>query len=96
MLKTCTIIVALLPLSAAMADMRRMPEDGRFCPSWAEAHERTLASLNNGRPPYKVGWKGCVLLRKGEQVDVVDVDKTDGANEIIYNGRHWFSDGGPF
>ena len=96
MLKTFTIIVALLPLSAAMADMRRMPEDGRFCPSWAEAHERTLASLNNGRPPYKVRWKGCVLLEKGEQVDVVDVDKTDGSNEIIYNGRHWFSDGGPF
>jgi hypothetical protein len=96
MLKTCTIVVALLPLSAAMADMRRMPEDGRFCPSWAEAHERTLASLNNGRPPYKVRWKGCVLLKKGQEVDVVDVDQTDGANEIIYNGRHWFSDGGPF
>ena len=96
MLKTCTIIVALLPLSAAMADMRRMPEDGRFCPSWAEAHERTLASLNNGRAPYKVRWKGCLLLKKGQQVDVVGVDKTDGSNEIIYNGRHWFSDGGPF
>jgi hypothetical protein len=96
MLKTCTIVVALLPLSAAMADMRRMPEDGRFCPSWAEAHERTLASLNNGRPPYKVRWKRCVLLKKGQEVDVVDVDQTDGASEIIYNGRHWFSDGGPF
>jgi len=96
MLKPRTIVVALLPLSAAMADMRRMPEDGRFCPSWAEAHERTLASLNNGRAPYKVRWKSCVSLRKGQEVDVVDVDKTDGANEIIYNGRHWFSDGGPF
>jgi hypothetical protein len=96
MLKTFTIVVALLTASTAMADMRRMPGDGRFCPSWAEAHERTLASLNNGRAPYKVRWKGCVLLKKGQQVDVVDVDKTDGANEIIYNGRHWFSDGGPF
>jgi hypothetical protein len=96
MLKTGTIIVALLSAPAAAADVRPMPADGRFCPSWAEAHERTLASLNNGRAPYKGRWKGCVLLKKGEQVDVVDVDKTDGANEIIYNGRHWFSDGGPF
>jgi hypothetical protein len=96
MLKTGTIIVALLSAPAAAADVRQMPTDGRFCPSWAEVHERTLASLNNGRAPYKVRWKGCVLLKKGKQVDVVDVDKTDGANEIIYNGRHWFSDGGPF
>ena len=96
MLKTGAIIVALLSAPAAAADVRPMPADGRFCPSWAEAHERTLASLNNGRAPYKVRWKGCVLLKKGEQVDVVDVDKTDGANEIIYNGRHWFSDGGHF
>lgn len=96
MLKTGTIIVALLSAPAAAADVRPMPADGRLCPSWAEAHERTLASLNNGRAPYKVRWKGCVLLKKGEQVDVVDVNKTDGANEIIYNGRHWFSDGGPF
>lgn len=51
---------------------------------------------DNGRPPYKVRWKGCVWLKKDEKVDAVDVDKTDGANEIIYNGRHWFSDGGPF
>jgi hypothetical protein len=67
-----------------------------FCPSWAEAHERTLASLNNGRAPYKGRWKGCILLRKGEQVDVVNVDEIDGSNEIIYRGRHWFTDGGPF
>jgi len=96
MLKTATLIVALLSASAAMAEVKRMPEDGRFCPSWAEAHERTLASLNHGRAPYKVRWKGCVLLKKGEKVDVVDVDETDGSNEIIYHGRHWFSDGGPF
>ena len=38
--------------------------------------------------PYKVRWKGCILLKKGEQVDVVDVDKTDGSNEIMYHGRH--------
>jgi hypothetical protein len=96
MLKTGAIIIALLWASAAAADMRSIPEDARFCPSWAEAHERTLASLNNGRPPYKVRWKGCIWLKKGEQVNVVDVDKTDGANEIIYKGKHWFTDGGPF
>jgi len=96
MLKTSTIMAALLWASAAAADVRSIPEDARFCPSWAEAHERTLASLNNGRPPYKVRWKGCIRLKKGEKVDVVDVDKTDGANEIIYKGQHWFTDGGPF
>jgi hypothetical protein len=77
MLKIGTIIVALLSAPAAAADVRPMPADGRFCPSWAEAHERTLASLNHGRAPYEVRWKGCVLLKKGEQVDVVDVDKTE-------------------
>jgi hypothetical protein len=35
-------------------------------------------------------------LKKGEKVDVVEVDQTDGSNEIIYKGQHWFSDGGPF
>jgi hypothetical protein len=96
MLKTAAILVVALQATAAFADVRPMPEGGRFCPSWAEAHERTLASLNNGRPPYKVRWKGCISVRKGEKVDVVDVDATDGSNEIIYKGRHWFSDGGPF
>lgn len=96
MLRVTTILVVLLSASAAFAEMRPMPEDGRFCPSWAEAHERTLASLNNGRPPYKVKWKGCISLKKGEKVDVVNVDDIDGSNEIIYKGRHWFSDGGPF
>jgi hypothetical protein len=94
MLKTSTFIVVLLSATAAAADVRPMPADGRFCPSWAEAHERTLASLNNGRPPYKVRWKGCVMLKKGVQVDVVEAD--EGFTEIIYHGRHWFSDGGDF
>ena len=96
MLRTSTIIVALLWASAAAADVRSIPGDTRFCPSWAEAHERTLASLNNGRPPYKVRWKGCIWLKKGEKGDVVDVDKTDGANEISYKGQPWFTAGGPF
>jgi hypothetical protein len=69
---------------------KTLPQDARFCPSWAEAHERTLASLNNGRPPYAVHWKGCVLLKKGAQVDVVGSD--DEGTEIVYQGKHWFAD----
>ena len=98
---TIVIIASTLSANAAAADVRPTPERARFCPSWAEAHEHTLASLNNGRnpyrgSPYRVNWKSCIWLKKGEMVDVVDVDKTDGANEIIYKGRHWFTDGGPF
>ena len=96
MLKSATLMVALLSATAAMAEVKPLPEDARFCPSWAEAHEHTMASLNHGRPPYPVRWKGCVYLKKGEKVDVVSVDEIDGANEIIYKGRHWFTDGGPF
>jgi hypothetical protein len=78
--------------SAASAPVQRkiLPQDARFCPSWAEAHERTLASLNNGRPPYPVQWKGCVDLKKGAQVDVIGSD--DQGTEIIYRGKHWFAD----
>jgi hypothetical protein len=96
MIKSSTIIVALLSATAAAADVRLMPTDGQFCPTWAEAHERSLAILNHGRPPYGVRWKGCIVLKKGEPVDVVDVDSPGGAVEIIYHGRHWFSDGGLF
>jgi hypothetical protein len=39
---------------SALADQQSLTDDTRFCPSWAEAHERTLASLDNGRPPYPV------------------------------------------
>jgi hypothetical protein len=67
-----------------------LPQPARFCPSWAEAHERTLASLNNGRPVYPVHWKGCIWLKKGEPVEVVDSD--DSSTEIIYKGKHWFAD----
>ncbi len=69
---------------------KALPENARFCPSWAEAHERTLASLNNGRPPYPVRWKGCLQLKKGMQVDVVHSD--DEGTEIVYQGKHWFAD----
>jgi len=65
MLKTGTIIVALLWASAAMAEVKPIPEGTLFCPSWAEAHEHTLASLNDGRAPYKVRWKGCIWLKIG-------------------------------
>jgi hypothetical protein len=67
-----------------------LPQLARFCPSWAEAHERTLASLNNGRPVYPVHWKGCIWLKEGELVEVVDSD--DSSTEIIYKGKHWFAD----
>ena len=96
MLRTFTIIVVLLSANAAAADVRALPENTLFCPSWAEAHEHSLATLHGGRVPYKVKWKGCIALRKGEKVDLVNVDEPDGANEIIYRGKHWFTDGGPF
>jgi len=75
---------------SAPPQRKTLPQDARFCPSWAEAHERTLASLNNGRPPYAVRWKGCIYLKKGVQVDVVASD--DEGTEIVYRGKHWFAD----
>ena len=50
----------------------------------------SLASLNNGRPPYRVRWQGCLRLKKGVQVDVVHSD--DEGTEIVYQGKHWFAD----
>jgi len=93
MFKTSAILVALLSTTAA-AETRLVPENAQFCPSWAEAHERSLASLNHGRPPYKVRWQGCIILKKGEPVDLIEAD--EGYTEIVYHGRHWFTDGGPF
>jgi hypothetical protein len=72
------------------AQKKALPENATFCPSWAEAHERSLASLNNGRPPYAVRWKGCIHLKKGQQVDVVGSDAS--GTEIVYENRHWFAD----
>ncbi len=92
-------LIALVAISALAGEAdaqsvapgrKTLPQDARFCLSWAEAHERTLASLNNGRPPYAVHWKGCVLLKKGAQVDVVGSD--DEGTEIVYQGKHWFAD----
>jgi hypothetical protein len=93
---TLVIVPAVLSATPAAADMRPTPEAALFCPSWAEAHERSLASLNHGRPPYGVRWKGCIVIKKGEQVDLVEVEKISGSNEVIYKGKHWFTDGGPF
>jgi hypothetical protein len=93
------VVMALVAMSAfageagaeSVAPARKtLPKDARFCPSWAEAHERTLASLNNGRPPYAVHWKGCVWLKKGALVEVVGGD--DEGTEIVYRGKHWFAD----
>jgi hypothetical protein len=84
---TAAIVVGTV---SALADQQRLRDDFRFCPSWAEAHERTLASLNDGRPPYPVKWKGCIWLKRGTQVDVLDHDES--WTEILFNGKHWFAD----
>lgn len=92
MRKRLMITAAAITISAvsALADQKRLRSDFRFCPTWAEAHERTLASLNNGRPPYRGKWKGCIWLKQGTKVDVIDHDES--WSEIIFNGKHWFAD----
>ena len=86
------IAAALAWFSAtpAVADMTVLTYNTRFCPSWAEAHERSLASLNNGRPPYPVRWKGCIAVERGTCVDVVD--QQEQLTEIVIRGKHWFTD----
>ena len=52
---TVSLATALsLAIAAALADMTVLTDNTRFCPSWAEAHERSLADLYHGRPPYPV------------------------------------------
>ena len=75
---------------SAFAETQTLTHTIRFCPTWAEAHERTLASLNNGRPPYRVKWKGCIELKRGVKVDVVEADAQ--WTEIVRDGKHWFAD----
>jgi hypothetical protein len=77
-------------IGLALAEIKEVPANTRFCPSWAEAHERSLASLNHGRPPYPVHWKGCIVVPKGTKVEVVESD--DQWTEIIVKGKHWFTD----
>jgi hypothetical protein len=89
----CLIVTAAaiaVGAASALADQQRLWSDVRFCPSWAEAHERTLASLNNGRPPYPVKWKGCIWLKRGAKVNVIEHDES--WTEILFNGKHWFAD----
>jgi len=86
------IIATLTCLSVAPAfgDMTVLTYNTRFCPSWAEAHERSLASLNHGRPPYPVKWKGCIVVRRGTCVDVVV--QQEQSTEIVIRGKHWITD----
>jgi hypothetical protein len=79
-----------LGLTPVFADMTVLTYNTRFCPSWAEAHERSLASLNHGRPPYPVKWKGCIVLARGTCVDVIE--QQDQSTEIVVRGRHWITD----
>jgi len=90
-IKLCLAAASVALMAApSFAEMQTLTENIRFCPSWAEAHERTLASLNHGRPPYPVKWKGCIVLKRGTKVDVIDHD--DQWTEIIVKGKHWFAD----
>jgi hypothetical protein len=83
-------IVLSLGIAAARADMTVLTYNTQFCPSWAEAHERSLATLNNGRPPDPVKWKGCIVVERGSCADVVD--QQDQSTEIVVGGKHWFTD----
>src|SRR5262245_16653063 len=88
MIRIVLAAVSCLLISAAGAQSRAprtatLSEDIRFCPSWAEAHERTMASLNNnGRKPPGARWKGCAVIKKGTAVEVVESD--DQSTEIVY------------
>ena len=83
-------ILSSLGVAPAFADMTVLTYNTRFCPSWAEAHERSLASLNHGRPPYPVKWKGCIAVERGTCVDVVE--QQEQSTEIVIRGKHWFTD----
>jgi len=74
----------------AFADMTVPTYNTRFCPSWAEAHERSLASLNHSRPSYPVKWKGCIVVERETCVDVVA--QQEQSTEIVIRGKHWITD----
>jgi len=92
MRKSWAVVAAAAAINVlpAFAATQTLTHKIRFCPTWAEAHERTLASLNNGRAPYGGRWKGCIELKRGTRVDVVKQD--DEGTEIVLKGRHWFAD----
>jgi hypothetical protein len=83
-------ILTSLGVAPAFADMTVLTYNTRFCPSWAEAHERSLADLNHGRPPYPVKWKGCIVVKRGTCVDVVE--QQEQSTEIVIRGKHWITD----
>ncbi len=83
-------ILTWFATAPAAADMAVLPYNIQFCPSWAESHERSLASLNHGRPPFPVKWKGCIVVTHGTCVDVVE--QQDQSTEIVVRGKHWFTD----
>jgi hypothetical protein len=87
-----TLSLTVLPLGVgpAIADMTVLTYNTRFCPSWAEAHERSLADLNHGRQPYPVQWKGCILIKRGTCVDVIE--QQEWSTEIVVAGKHWITD----
>jgi len=94
-LAACCLLVSAAGAQSPAPRTATLSEDIRFCPSWAEAHERTLASLNNnGRKPPGARWKGCVVIKKGTAVEVVESD--DMSTEIIYKKKRWFADEGIF
>ena len=80
-----------LGIAPAFADLTVLTYYTRFFPSWAEAHARTLGRLNyGGRPPFRVRWKGCIVVERGTCVDVID--HNDWSTEIVIRGKHWFTD----
>jgi hypothetical protein len=83
-------VFTALGIVPVFADMTVLTYNILFCPSWAEAHERSLASLNHGRPPYPVKWKGCIVVERGTCVDVVE--QQDQSTEIVIRGKHWITD----
>lgn len=92
MRKSWAVVAAAVVMNIvpAFAGTQTLTHKMRFCPTWAEAHERTLASLNNGRPPYPVRWQGCIELKRGTTVEIIKQD--DEGTEIVRKGKHWFAD----
>src|SRR5262245_18975057 len=91
----CCLLVSAAGAQSPAPRKVTLSENMRFCPSWAEAHERSLALLHNkGRKPPGARWKGCVGIRKGTEVEVVTSD--DQFTEIVYKKKHWFADEGLF
>jgi hypothetical protein len=93
MLASCLLVSAAAAQSPAPRKAT-LSEDIRFCPSWAEAHERTMASLKGGGKPPGARWTGCMVIRKGTAVEVIASD--DQSTEIVYKKKHWFADQGIF